>query len=370
MGKTSIARELGRRLATEEWTFLFADVEGAKCAEDVIAEIAKVAYQVRGILPRFVAAMKHWFEDHVEELNASQFGIKIRGGLNEGNWRRHGEILLRECADHDSPVLLVVDELPIFLRRMLNADGNKRRVDEFLSWLRGALQNCSNDSLVLIVSGSIGLQPLVNQLGIPDRISHLHPFRLGPWTRQTSVECFESLSKSANLNVENGVAVAVYDKLGLGIPYHIQSFFVRLHDFATLQHQDRIRVSDVEAVYHNELLGPSGQNDLAHYETRLKDSLDDESYAIAMEVLAEAATQDGLTPDARRHFERVYSKSMEEPSRHLQHVIDILLHDGYFESADKNGYRFASRLLKDWWLRRHGDSYIPIHRRSFAAADE
>ena len=32
MGKTSILRELGSRLKSEGWIFLFADVEGATCA--------------------------------------------------------------------------------------------------------------------------------------------------------------------------------------------------------------------------------------------------------------------------------------------------------------------------------------------------
>ena len=41
MGKTSIARELGRRLELEGWTFLFADVEAATRAEDAIADIAE-----------------------------------------------------------------------------------------------------------------------------------------------------------------------------------------------------------------------------------------------------------------------------------------------------------------------------------------
>ncbi len=40
MGKTSILRELGQRLESEGWVFLFTDVEGATCPEDVIAEIA------------------------------------------------------------------------------------------------------------------------------------------------------------------------------------------------------------------------------------------------------------------------------------------------------------------------------------------
>ena len=45
MGKTSITRELGRRL-TEfgGWSSLFADVEDATCPEDVIADIARAAF--------------------------------------------------------------------------------------------------------------------------------------------------------------------------------------------------------------------------------------------------------------------------------------------------------------------------------------
>ena len=41
MGKTSIARELGRRLESQGWVSLFADVEGATCPEDVITDIAE-----------------------------------------------------------------------------------------------------------------------------------------------------------------------------------------------------------------------------------------------------------------------------------------------------------------------------------------
>ena len=36
MGKTSIARELGRRLESRGWVSLFADVEGAACPDAVL----------------------------------------------------------------------------------------------------------------------------------------------------------------------------------------------------------------------------------------------------------------------------------------------------------------------------------------------
>ena len=175
MGKTSIARELGRRLEAEDWIFLFADVEGATCAEDVIADIAQATHSVRPIMSRIGTTMKR-LVGHVEEISAHDFRVKFRDGLNAGNWRRHGEELLRHCAAHEQPVLLVIDELPIYLKRVLPRKDGVQQVDEFLSWLRGVLQGIGYGSLALIVSGSIGLTPLVKQLGIPDRINHLYPF--------------------------------------------------------------------------------------------------------------------------------------------------------------------------------------------------
>ena len=52
MGKTSIARELGRRLEGDGWIFLFADVEGSTCPEDAVATIAKETYRIRSIASR------------------------------------------------------------------------------------------------------------------------------------------------------------------------------------------------------------------------------------------------------------------------------------------------------------------------------
>ena len=362
MGKTSIARELGRRLEAKDWVFLFADVEGAACPEDVIAQIAQAAHPVRALSSRFAACSERFFSDNIEEINALDFGVKFRAGLDAGSWRRHGERLFLDCAEYNKPVLLVIDELPIFLKRMLHNDGDARRVDEFMSWLRGVLQALGEDSPVLMLSGSIGLEPLMRRLGLPDRINHLYPFRLGPWSRDTSIECFEHLSESYEISVEAGVADAVYETLGVGIPHHVQSFFARLRDFATMQERERITVEDVGEVYRNALLGASGQNDLVHYETRLKEGIEDENYSIAMEILAEAATLEVFTPAARKCLERLYSTVVDDAPGRIADTIEVLAHDGYLESGD-GGYRFPSRLLKDWWSARFRDHHTPLEKR-------
>ncbi len=362
MGKTSIVQELGRRLKDDGWIFLFVDVEGADCSEDAIAEIAKAVHEIRTIASRFATGLKRIISEGIEEISASEFRVKIRAGLNEGNWRRHGEELFRACAEHDRPVLLVIDELPIFLKRMFKEDNSAQRVDGFLSWLRGVIQVIGNEAPVFIVSGSIGLEPLVREIGIPDRINHFYSYRLGPWDRENCVKCFSRLAESHAFYVDEGVAEAVYHALGIGIPHQVQSFFARLRDFAIMHGRDRVTVKDVENVYRRLLLGPSGQNDLVHYETRLKEALEDESYSIAMEVLAEAAVEEVFTPDAKKCLVRMYSRLVNDAATRIADVLEVLEYDGYLESND-DGHAFASRLLKDWWTARFRDHHVPIRCR-------
>ena len=362
MGKTSIARELGRRLEGDGWIFLFADVEGSTCPEDAVATIAKETCRIRSIASRLGRGVKEWFEENIEEVGAHGFRAKIRAGRNAGNWRRLGEKLLQECANQDAPVLLVIDELPIFLKRMLHDDGDARRVDEFLSWLRGAIQSLGDEGPVFIVSGSIGLQPLVHRLGIPDRINHFYPIRLQPWDRETSVACFNRLAEGEGLQVEDGVADAVFDTLGLGIPHHVQSFFARIRDFATMRGTGAVTVADVRHVYETSLLGPFGQIDLVHYETRLGDGLDDETFSIAMEILAETATQSVFTPRARHCLEQQYEALVHDIRGRVADAIEVLVHDGYIED-DENGHRFPSRLLRDWFGARFRDHHLPLESR-------
>lgn len=364
MGKTSITRELGRHLEQDGWLFLFADVEAATSAEDAIDALAEAVRAVQPLAKQLISTAKRVLHENVEELSLHDFGVKFREGVNEGIWRRYGEELLADCAGHPQPVLLVIDELPIFLKHMLQYDNGRQRVDEFLRWLRSVLQRLTGQSLAVIISGSIGLQPLTQQLGIPDRINYLYPFRLGPWSRDDSVACFRQLAESYQVPVVSGVAEAVYKALGIGIPHHVQFFFARLRDHATMQGRDCIVLSDVDQVYRHELLGPSGQSDLMHYETRLKEGIgDDKNYALAMEILAEAAIQNSFTADARYCLMHLYAKLVSDASERIAGVLDVLEHDGYLEQGDDGHHQFISKLLKDWWRARFQHHYVPLQER-------
>lgn len=362
MGKTSVLRELGRRLEDDGWIFLFVDVEGATCPEDAISYMTQASSPYRSITTRFMEKLKHWFNDTLEEMSASKFGLKFKAGLNSGKWRRHGERLLGEIANLDKPVLLVIDEMPIFLKSMLRKNDGAERVDEFLRWLRGAIQGQDSQSPVVILSGSIGLAPIVQRLGISDRINYFDPIHLGPWSRETSIDCLKQLSESHDLVIEEGVADAVYESLGVGIPHHVQKFFARLRDRAISLRRNTVGIEDVNEVYRNSPFGALGQNDLLHYETRLKEAMGDKGYRISTKTLAEASPVGNFMSHEENILSELYEGIGENTRAQIPDVLSMLVYDGYLEKSD-DGYFFSSRLLKDWWAARFRNHHVALKKR-------
>ena len=361
MGKTSLARELGRRLQADAWAFLFVDVEDAASPSDIIRDIAKAAHAVTGASSRLTAALGRWFKENVEELSALEFGVKLRTA-GDYAWRQQGDALMQACADHEPGVLLVLDELPIFLSRLLARQSQEGTEEArlFLRWLRGLRQQHADSSLVQMVSGSIGMATLVERMGVPDSINDLYSFRLGPWNRAHSVACLKTLH--SEVPADEAVFDAIHDALGVGIPHFIQSFFARLQDFAVMNGRTRLTVKDVQAVYESEMLGPAGHGDLLHYEKRLQASLDERTYQVAMEIQAEAATQGIFSVGARRALERIYSSVLANVRGRVDEALDVLVHDGHLERTDA-GHRLAFRLLEDWLRTRFSDHHVPLQQR-------
>ena len=77
VGKTSISRELGRRMEEAGWTFLFADVEGATSPEEFVTEIAKAVYPIRPMWSS-IDRVDWWgarFLNHYVPLERRRYGL-------------------------------------------------------------------------------------------------------------------------------------------------------------------------------------------------------------------------------------------------------------------------------------------------------
>ena len=380
MGKTSLVREFLRRLRAEgSFETVFVDLEAADSAADAVAEIGSQARHVQGAWPRIKSGFSNVLGealDRVDTLDVHEVRVKLRAGVDAGDWRQKGDEVCAALAKTGRPVVLAIDELPILVNRMLKdadyritADG-RGNVDAFLSWLRRTGQE-HRGRLCLIVSGSVGLEPILRQAGLSAHANIFSPLQLKPWGEQTALDCLAALAENCGLELPLPARQDMCRRLRCLVPHHVQRFFDSLDEDLRLAGRRRAATEDVERVYKNEMLGVRGQADFDHYESRLKLVLGPEGYRDALDLLTEAAVHDGVLRAeaivryagffrARAADAAVPTDAGSRVSEHREHrdreaaaavpiddVLRVLEHDGYLAPRG-DGYRFVSGLLEDW----------------------
>ena len=373
MGKTSIVRELLRRLEeTGEFATVFVDFEDAQSPADTVVELATASMPIRGVGDRakgafanVATAVGRW----IDEVGLFKLRVRLRADVNLGNWRTKGDAVLATLADHDKPVVLAIDEFPIFVNRILKGSDHKttpegkQSADEYLSWLRKNVQR-HQDSVRLVVSGSIGLVPIVRQAGLAAQVNVFSPFELKPWDEQTAMECLRQLATSYNLDLSCDVRREMCRKLRCCVPHHVQLFFDKVHERLRRSDATAATIDDVRHVFDEKMISIHEHPALDHYLSRLKMVLDPEQYNLARELLSEAAVAQGrLSDDALREHCRHWLSAPDKNESDVEQVLHVLEHDGYLVSGD-DGHRFASGWLEAWWRTRHARRFTPIRHRT------
>ena len=373
MGKTSLVRELLRRLQEEgRFQTVFVDLEDAAAPADAIAEIGARSRPVRGVWQRIKSGFASTLRevgDRVDSVSIAEVQVKLRAGIDAGNWRQKGDEVLAALAESDLPVVLAIDELPILVNRLLKGEDHRitperrRAADEFMAWLRKNGQ-VHRGRVCLILAGSVSLEPILAQAGLSAHANIYSTFDLKPWDDQAAAGCLAALAQTYGLDLPLDVRREMCRRLRCQIPHHVQQFFDNLHEHLRRAGREEATMEDVERVYTSEMLGVRGQMDLEHYEGRLKMVLGREGYRTALEILTEAAVSGGgLRGDVIDRYRELEERGQGggDPVP-VRDVLLLLEHDGYLERQG-DGYRFVSGLLEDWWRARHGGHFTPIQRR-------
>ena len=368
MGKTSLVRELLRRLEeASHFATVFVDLGDAAQPADAIAEIGVQSKSVQGAWPRikagFASALRE-VGDRVDSLAVADVRVKLRAGIDTGNWRQKGEEVLAALAGNDRPVVLAIDELPILVNRLLKGydyritPERRQAVDEFLSWLRKNVQ-AHQGRISVVVSGSVSLEPILRQAGLSAHANIFTPFDLKPWDQETALACLAALAETYGLELPVAVRQDMCRRLRCQIPHHVQQFFDNLDVYLKQAGRREASLEDVERVYTGEMLGARGQLNLEHYEIRLRMVLGTEGYRTALEILTEAAVNEGVLSDAAVDRYRGYFPAQTQAPAQggadpvpVEELLYVLEHDGYL-ARQGEGYRFVSGVLEDWWRSRH-----------------
>ena len=371
MGKTSLMKEVERKLNNRYFCF-FVDLQKASSAEDAIVEMSLVLKQDSsfwGKIKDLFANALNRVADSIEELNLGEIGIKLRAGLTSGNWSEKGDSLFSILAEAEKPVLLLIDEAPLMVNRLLKGEDfkitqeRKAKVDEFMSWLRKN-SIAYQGKIRIILSGSIGFEPILRQAGLSATINNFLPFDLKPWDEAAAIGCLQALAIEYGINFKDNAEAVIVRRLGCCIPHHVQMFFSHIHDRCRRRGRMDFYPDEVNDIYESEMLGIRGHAELTHYEDRLKLVLSHDIFSLALEMLTETAVTGCLTLEALVAVRKEYESNGSGISiREAQEeILRVLEHDGYLKPAGL-GYVFESQLLRDWWKKRYGLFHVAILER-------
>lgn len=369
MGKTSLMLEAARRLSGR-YISLYVDLQEAFSAADAIVELSLAVYPYKSLWDKgagIFGGVLTSIKTAIDKISLGELSVTLRAAMSEGNWREKGDHMLSVLAASDQPVLLLLDEVPIMVNRMLKGEDytitsdRKRQVDEFLSWVRKkSIEH--HGKIRMVISGSIGFEPVLHQARLSAAMNTFQPFELKPWDETTAVACLNALAKEYGVKFKDDAQTEMVRWLGCCIPDHVQMFFSHARDHCVRSGHMEFSKQDVDEVYRTEMLGTRGHVELTHYEERLKLVLGSDLLPLALEMLTEAAATSSLTRQALSALQQDYTFADRTTAEAEEEILRVLEHDGYLHSMPK-GYSFVSTLVRDWWRMRYEMFFLPVLER-------
>ena len=357
VGKTSLMLEL-QRAPRPDWDVIYLDLESGDSPADCFAAI------LAGLAdhPKY----RSWLETIpfresvgkvLRGLSASaDFGVvqvEIKRAL-AGDWEHaavqlHGR--LARLPDGGARLVLVLDELPILVSRVLKTDTGGAEAGALLSRLREMRQAPDLRNRVLtLVGGSIGLEGILRRAGLSGMINDLSPLRVKSWDRPTAVAFLSKLGQDNEFPLGDGHIDQMLDLLREPVPYHVQLLFSEVHQ-ASRGIPGDVTPEAIERCFRERLAGTSGTSHLDHQAVRLETTLTEQEREMAQVILGRAGrSKNGA------NFTDVRSQPGQNERLFLS-VIRELEAEGYVE-CDEGVVRFRSNLLREWWRRNQPTARI------------
>ncbi|MCK4764124.1 MAG: ATP-binding protein [Candidatus Aminicenantes bacterium] len=368
IGKTSLIREAGNRIS-DRFCCLQLDLQKSNSHADVITELSVATRPHMKLWSKTKDVFKNIISTaavSIDSLSNNDLTTKFRDALLS-NWQNKGDRMIEAIATSEDPVIIFMDEFPLVINRLLKGAEYKitperlKEADTFLSWIRSITIQYKG-RIRIVLTGSIGLEPILQQAGLSHTVNTFTPFELDPWDVKTAAGCLQALANNYKILFREGAKERMLKLIGSPIPHHVQIFFNYIYIDCKKRKNMECRKEDADRIFKSRMLSVRGHAELSTYEERLKMVLSNELLPLALELLTEAAVTGRLTVKAAEILRLDSDLDAKRSKEALREIIGILEHDGYLIKK-KDAHVFVSNLVRDWWKARFGFQYLPAAGR-------
>lgn len=343
IGKSSFAKKLIADKDAQSWKCIYIDLQGIATQETFLRKLID-SFTGAGLMEKTCQKAKDFFESFFDVAKGVELGM-LKIDLNHRDALESLYNRLSDTFNFDNDTLIVIDELPLFLGKLIDNDGGNRDEVEFLlNWFRSIRQH-ENSHLRWLFCGSVGLRNFTNHHKMSHAINDLVDFELGELTTEEAQGLIKALAQSYKLSMNDEVVNKTLSMLQWPIPYFIQLLIDKLISKKTDCEDSTVEIDDVTIAI-DEL---SRSNYFNTWNERL-DEYRDLEYMARMVLDNISIAEDGSNKSTLLKIAMKGRKNTEEPliNKNLTKVLEMLEHDGYIMRIGDNR-KFRSPLLRKWW---------------------
>ena len=334
-GKTSIMRFMEDH-PRKGYAFLYLNVEDIETSEAYFEVLSEELLQSKAVGRLMKASEKaqnifEQFAEHVKKVKV--WNIELEAQAKEPpSYQEEFEKLMRNLDTSDFRIVILVDEFPIALERIILESGAKDAV-EFLHANRSIRQRAKR-GIQFIYTGSVGLPNITRKLKATATINDLNIVEIPPLSLEEGKEFARLLLASYKVKYEPGVIIHMLEAMHWLIPFLIQLVVEMLID----EYESKKTTIDITTVDHILKKASSQRYNIYfdNYYSRLDKSLTPDESEVAKRILWEIANKEAVPLNAFDDWKK------------SSRVLAILEFDGYI-NANNDCYRFNSPILQLWW---------------------
>lgn len=338
VGKSSFSKKMLKLVEENGWKTLYLDLQGIS-TESEFVKLFKKELKSEKWWNKAGDAILKLFES-IEDLEVA--GAKIPK-IDPNVWRNDTYEKIEQLIESTENILIVVDELTIYLNHLLIQENGKEKVEFFLERLRHFRQTTK---ACWIFCSSVGIENFASMHQLSKHLSDTHSFPIGAFSEYEAKDFILRLDVNEKVQFTKEHIQYILDKLVWHLPFFIQILVEKINFLVCVEGKQLS--NDIIDEAYNRLIT---ENHFNTWDERLKEYDDFEDNArkiLKLCILQHGENRENLLANLSANKSNMDIDKLETI---LSQLLNMLKNDGYLVE-DNSKYFFRSPLLRDFWYNR------------------
>jgi len=334
VGKSSFSKKMLKKAEDNGWKTLYLDLQGIG-TESEFVKLFRVELK----------SAKWWNKAGNIALTILE-GIELPAGkVHPDVWRNDTYSKIQQLIENTGDILIVIDELTIFLDHLLKQENGMEKVEFFLEWLRKFRQT-SGTKVRWIFCSSVGIDNFASTHHLSKHLNDIHNFPIGAFSEHEAKDFIARLDVDEEVQFSEENIQHILDKLVWHLPFFIKIMVEKINYLICIDGK-QLSNNTIDEAYNRLLI--ENHKDFSTWDERLKyyyEFEDDARRILKLCTLSGGRSREDLLANLSAP-----SGNIEKTEAILAKLLDMLKNDGYLIEYEGK-YIFRSPLLRDFWNNR------------------